>query len=243
MKLFKSFATVAVASVMFFISSCNSGETKTDETMSADSTVKKEEAPPPPAAPAKPANVMLVWHKVANFAKWLPLYESDDSARTANGLHNYIVARGAADSNMVMVAMRMDDAAKAKAFAADPRLKTAMQKGGVTGTPKMMYIDVQTLDTAVNASTRVMRTVKVKDYDVWKKAFDENKKFRMDAGLTDRTMGYSVGDNHTVTIVYAVSDRKKAEAYFNSPELKERMKTSGVEGTPESFWYNVTKKY
>jgi len=230
---------------LFFIAGCNSGETKTEEATTSDTAAKTEEAPPPPAAPAKPANVAIIWHKVANYAKWLLLYESDDSARTANGLHNYIIGRGLdKDSNMVMIALKMDDAEKAKAFAADPRLKIAMQKGGVQGAPKVSYLDVQMMDASTDASTlRVMRTIKVKDYDTWKKAFDGNKQIRVDAGLTDRAVGYSVGDNHNVTLVYAVADKKKAEAYFNSPELKERMKTAGIEGTPETFWYTVAKKY
>lgn len=243
MKLFKSFTTFAFVTGMFFISSCNSAETKTDETATGDTAAKKEEAPPP-AAPAKPSNVMLIWHKVANYAKWLPGYEAGDSARLANGLHNYVLGRGITDSNMVMVAMKMDDTDKAKKFAADPGLKATMQKAGVLGAPKMTYLDVQMMDAGTDGSTlRVMRTIKVKDYDTWKKAFDANKQMRVDAGLTDRAVGYSVGDNHSVSIVYAVNDKKKADAYFNSPELKERMKTGGVEGTPETFWYNVAKKY
>jgi hypothetical protein len=244
MKLFKSFTMLAVAAGMLFIASCNSGETKTEETTGADTAAKTEEAPPPPAAPAKPANVALIWHKVANYSKWLPLYEAHDSARLASGLHNYVIGRGVADSNMVMVALNMDDAVKAKAFAADPGLKTAMQKAGVVGAPKLAYLDVQMMDASTNASTlRVMRMAKVKDYDAWKKAFDGSKQMRVDAGLTDRAVGYSVGDNHNVTIVYAVADKKKAEAYFSSPELKERMKAAGIEGTPETFWYTVAKKY
>jgi hypothetical protein len=244
MKLFKSFTMLAVAAGMLFIASCNSGEAKTEETTGADTAAKTEEAPPPPAAPAKPANVALIWHKVANYSKWLPLYEAHDSARLASGLHNYVIGRGVADSNMVMVALNMDDAVKAKAFAADPGLKTAMQKAGVVGAPKLAYLDVQMMDASTNASTlRVMRMAKVKDYDAWKKAFDGSKQMRVDAGLTDRAVGYSVGDNHNVTIVYAVADKKKAEAYFSSPELKERMKAAGIEGTPETFWYTVAKKY
>ncbi len=244
MKLFKFFTTFAVMGSMLFISSCNSGETKTDETTTADSTAKKEETPMPPAAPAKPRNVMLAWHKVANYGKWLTAFEAHDSMKLASGLHNYVIGRGLTDTNMIMVAVYMDDADKAKAFAASPGLKEAMQKSGVTGAPKFAYLDVQTLDTTTNSSTtRVMRMIKVKDYDSWKKAFDSSKQMRMDAGLTDRAVGYSVGDNHSVTIVYVVNDKKKAEDYFNSPALKERMKASGVEGMPETFWYTVAKKY
>ena len=244
MKKTTLFAMLFAAGICL-LASCNSGESKTDETTGADTTTKKEEPAPPPAAPAKPANVVLIWHKVTNFSKWLALYESHDSARLANGLHNYIIGRGLAkDSNMVMVALKMDDAEKAKQFAASPDLKAAMQKGGVSGTPKISYVDVQMLDASTdNADLRVMRMVKVKDYDTWKKAFDSTKQTRTDAGLTERALGYTIGDNHDITIVYTVADKKKAEAYFNSPELKERMKTGGVDGAPETFWYNVAKKY
>jgi hypothetical protein len=183
-------------------------------------------------------------HKVANFAKWKLAYESHDSARLANGLHNYIVSRGVNDSNMVMVALKMDDANKAKEFTARPDLKTAMQKGGVTGMPSFNFVDVQTLDTTTNAqTTRVILTHKVKDWDAWKKEFDSHKQVRIDAGLTDRAVGYSVGDNHTVTVVCAVSDMKKAETFFKSPDLKEKMTKAGVVGPPTVFYYNVVQKY
>lgn len=232
------------AAGLLFFSSCNSGETDTNNTTGGDTTAKKEEPAPPPA-PAKPANVTLVWHKVANYAKWLALYESHDSARLANGLHNYVIGRGLdKDSNMVMVALKMDDAEKAKQFSASPELKAAMQKGGVSGAPRIAYMDVQMLDASTdNADLRVMRMVKVKDYDAWKKAFDNNRQERTDAGLTERALGYSIGDNHNVTIVYAVADKKKADDYFGSPELIEKMKAGGVEGKPETFWYKVAKKY
>lgn len=245
MKLSKLYAMLFAAGIIL-IASCNSGETKTEEPAGGDTTAKKEEATPPtPSTPTKPDNVALVWHKVANYSKWIASYESHDSARLANGLHSYVIGRGfEKDSNMVMVAMKMDDAEKAKQFAASPDLKAAMQKAGVTGAPKISYLDVQMSDTSSNPVTlRVMRMIKVKDYDTWKKAFDSNKQLRVDAGLIDRALGYSVGDNHNVTVVYAVSDKKKADAYFSSPELKERMKAGGVEGMPETFWYTVAKKY
>ncbi len=245
MKLFKLCTTVVVASTAMLFYSCDSAETKTEEPTGDTAAKKEEPASMPESKPVKPANVALVWHKVANYTKWLALYESHDSARLANGLHNYVIGRGLdKDSNMVMVALKMDDTEKAKAFAASPDLKAAMQKGGVLGAPKISYVDVQMSDTSSNPIiTRVMRMAKVKDYDVWKKAFDGNKQMRVDAGLVDRALGYSVGDNRNITIVYAVSDKKKADAYFASPELKERMKTAGVEGAPETFWYTVAKKY
>jgi len=230
-------------SIACFLSSCQSGEEKKSDTSAADTAVAVAKPVEPAPAP-KPANVVVVKHKVANFAKWKSLYDSHDSVRLKYGLHNYIVARGTKDSNMVMIALRMDDVNKAKEFAALPDLKATMQKGGVKGPPSFMYIDMQMLDTTTNASpNRVMITHKVKDWDAWKKEFDSHKQVRMDAGLTDRAVGYEFGDNHMVTIVDVVSDMKKAEAFMNSKDLKDKMTAAGVEGPPTIFYYKVVQRY
>lgn len=177
---------------------------------------------------------MIVIHKVANFAKWVAGYEAHDSMRLAYGLHSRMLSRGTKDSNMVMVVVKMDDAAKAKEFAALPSLKDAMKKGGVIGAPTISYIDMQMLDTTANGTSRVLITHKVKDWDAWKKVFDADKPNRMAAGLTDRALGHSVGDNHSVTIALVISDMKKADDFSKSPELKKKMEDGGVEG-PQHF--------
>jgi len=241
MKQFRFLAPVAMGvSMTALLFSCNNGEEKKADEPVADTTAAKA---PEPAAPVKPANIMIVIHKVANYAKWLPGYESHDSMRTAYGLHNSLIARGTKDSNMVMVVCRMDDAAKAKEFAALPSLKDAMKKGGVIGAPTISYVDMQMLDTTANGTSRVLITHKVKDWDAWKKVFDADKPNRMAAGLTDRALGYSVGDNHSVTIALVISDMKKAEDFFKSPELKKIMEEAGVEGPPNFFYYTIAKTY
>ena len=225
-----------VAGLVVFVS-CNSGE---DKKPAADSTP----TPVVAAKPAAPSDVIIVKHKVANFAKWKTGYESGDSMRTANGLHNYVIARGVDDSNRVMVAMRMDDIAKAKAFAADPALKDAMKKHGVTSTPEIDYVHSVLNDTtAIQQTIRVMIKHKVKDWDTWKKLFDDHKQARMDAGLTDRVISYTVGDNHQVTLVFAVADLAKAKAFMNSKDLADKMKAGGAEGPPSIFFYRVAQKY
>ena len=66
-------------------------------------------------------------------------------------------------------------------------------------------------DKATNTSAaRVMVTHKIKDWDAWKKVFDADKANRINAGLTDRLLANGVGDNHQVTMVFLVSDMKKA---------------------------------
>jgi len=242
MKHFKFLAPVVIGiSMTAFLFSCNSGEEKKADEPVADTTTAK--APEPPAAPVKPANIMIVTHKVANFTKFLPVYEAHDSFRLAYGLHSTMLARGTKDTNMVMVVLRMDDVAKAKEFAALPALNDAMKKSGVTGAPTISYVDMQMLDTTVNGTSRVLITHKVKDWDAWKKVFDADKPNRMAAGLTDRALGYSIGDNHMVTIALVIGDMKKAEDMAKSPELKKKMEEGGVEGPPTFFYYTVVKKY
>ena len=51
-------------------------------------------------------HMMEIKHKVSNYAKWKPVYDSDDSARLANGIHKYVISRGTQDSNMIMVAFK-----------------------------------------------------------------------------------------------------------------------------------------
>ena len=239
MKQFKFFSAITLVAGSLFFSSCNGDEKKTDNvTVSTDSSAVNKTEPP-----AKPGNLVIIKHKVANFAKWKTAYESHDSTRLAYGLHNYIVARGLKDSNMVMVVLKMDDTTKAKQFAALPDLKAAMQKGGVMGAPSFLYLDVQMLDTSSNAPTRVIVTHKVKDWDAWKKSFDSHKQTRLDAGMTDRAISYSVGDTHTVTVAFVINDMKKAEAFMASKDLKDKMAESGVTGPPNIFFYNVVQKY
>lgn len=239
----KSISMICSAMLIFFMMSCNneSSSSAKEEKTATDTAAKTETTTPP--APAKPANVMLVWHKVANYEKWLAGYEAHDSARMASGLHNYIIGRDADNPNMILVAVRMDDYEKAKAFAASPDLKTTMQKLGVIGAPSITFLDVQMNDTTVSTATRVMVMHKVKDYDAWKKEFDAHKQARTDAGLMDRAVGYSFDDKNSVVVVCGVNDMKKAKDFMNSKDLKDKMAAAGVVGPPTIHFYNVAKKY
>lgn len=243
MKLVKFFTTISLTAGIIFFSSCNSGKDKEADKPAADSTGTKTEATTV-TSPSGPTNVMTVKHKVANYASWKPGYDAHDSARLANGLHSYLITRGVEDTNMVMVAMIMDNVDKAKAMAAAPELKDVMKKAGVMGTPEIDYIEAVMNDTtAIQQTVRLMIKAKVKDWDAWKKVFDAHKQTRMDAGLTDRVIAHTIGDNHMVTLVFAVADMDKAKAFLGSKDLKDRMAESGVEGPPNIFFYNVVAKY
>src|SRR6185437_9714329 len=120
------------AILAFFLTSCGgSGNEKTTATDSTTADTTSKTAPPAPSTIiTQPQNMVVVTQKVRDYAKWKTVYDADDSARLANGAHNYVIGRGVQDSNMVLVALKIDDTAKAKAFAKNPHLKMAMKKGG-----------------------------------------------------------------------------------------------------------------
>lgn len=236
-----------LAAMVFFLSSCGGDGSK--EQASTDTATTTAEATAPEIIPANtivttPQNMMVVTHKVSNFAKWHKSYDENDSLRLANGVHSYVIGRGVQDSNTVLVAVKVDDLAKAKAFAKDPSLKKAMQKSGVTGAPSISFITAVWQDTATMGSTiRSRTTFTVKDWDAWQKSFADGKQQRMDNGITDRVIGHDPDDNKKVSLVTALSDTAKAFAYYKSDELKKRREAGGVISEPKRFLFRVVHRY
>jgi hypothetical protein len=229
-----------------FLTACGGKEEKTttDSTTVTTDTTMQTTTPTTPATPATTTStVMVVKHKVANFNKWMASYDEHDSMRVASGLHNFVIGRGIQDSNMVMVAVKVDDTTKAKAFAKDPSLKKAMQKGGVIGSPNIMIYNTTFLDNGQASNLRVMSTETVKDWDAWKTAFEAGKQIRTDNGLMDRAYGYDINDNHKISVVLALTDSAKGMSFLKSDTIKKRMAAAGVVGQPTRYYYHVVKTY
>lgn len=251
MKQLKFLSTIGIALVFLFSSCSGDGSKTTDTTVTDDSTTMTSTtdstaitATPESTVTTTPETIMIVWQKVADFAKWKMAYDGHDSARLASGLHNYVIGRSMDDSNNVLVAVKADDVAKAKAFAKDPSLKAAMQKGGVKGAPSFSFTTVVYQDMSKNMSDlRSMTMYKVKDWDAWKKAFESNRQIRTDNGLTDRAYGYDADDNHKVTVVVGINDTAKANAYWKSDLIKQKRAESGVVGEVKRIVYHVVQKY
>ena len=232
--------------LLFFLASCGGNESK-EQTKTDSTTVESNTnavVPEPNTIITTPQNMMTVIHKVADFEKWKASYEEHDSMRVANGIHSYVIGRGLDDPNMVLVAVKADDMEKAKAFAKDPSLKKAMQKGGVTGTPSISFGIITFQDTAaISSDIRSRTTFTVKDWDAWQKAFEEGKQERMDNGIIARAYGHDPDDTKKVSLVTAVTDTAKAFAYYKSDALKKRREASGVTGEPKRFLFRVVQRY
>ena len=217
MKHFKFYGVLFFAAMLFFLISCGGGESK--EESSADSTTAESNTtavlPEVNTIITTPQNMMVVTHKVSDFDKFKPAYDEHDSLRLVNGIHSYVIGRGIDDPNMVLVAVKCDDMAKAKAFAKDASLKKAMQKSGVTGTPSFTFVTT-----------------------VW-----QDKQERLDNGITVRSLGHDADNNKKVFLVTALTDTAKAHAYWKSDALKKRREAGGVIGEPKRFVFRVVHRY
>jgi hypothetical protein len=234
------------AAFAFLLTSCGGNEQTTtetsDSTATADSTAV---ATPVSTITTAPQGMMIARHKVGDFGKWLASYEAHDSLRLANGIHSYVIGRSVADSNTILVALKVDDVAKAKEFGKSASLKEAMKKGGVVGQPKMMLITAVYQDTAT-LGPDVLRSLTistVKDWDAWKKSFESHRQIRIDNGVSDRVYGYDVDDNKKVSLVTALTDTAKAMAFWKSDQLKQLRAESGTVGEPERFVFRIAKRY
>lgn len=247
MKQFSFAGSLFCVAMVFFLTSCGGDgskeQTSTDSTNAETTTTAV--VPEVNTIITTPQSMMVAQHKVSDFDKWKASYEEHDSMRLANGIHSYVIGRGVDDPNMILVAVKVDDMVKAKAFAKDPSLKKAMQKGGVTGTPSFSFVTMVFQDTGVINSDilRSRTTFKVKDWEAWRKSFEEGKQERIDNGITVRALGHDAEDNKKVALVTALTDTAKARAYWKSDMLKKRREAGGVIGEPDRFIFRVVQRY
>jgi hypothetical protein len=81
----------------------------------------------------------------------------------------------------------------------------------------------------------------IKDYTVWKKAFDADELNRKGSGLNFIVIGRSNENPNNVTVVLHASDLAKAKTFSASPKLKEVMEKNGVISKPEFNYYKVIR--
>jgi hypothetical protein len=72
----------------------------------------------------------------------------------------------------------------------------------------------------------------VKDFPVWKKAYDADAPRRTAAGLTEIHLLREDDNSNLVALMFGVSDVGRAKALTTSPDLAATMKAAGVIGTP-----------
>jgi hypothetical protein len=73
----------------------------------------------------------------------------------------------------------------------------------------------------------------VRDYAAWRPAYDAHEAARTAAGLTNGRVFRSTEDPNDILILFDTSDRRRAEEFGGSEDLKSAMQNSGVIGQPK----------
>lgn len=85
--------------------------------------------------------LLIVRHKVKDFASWKKVFDGHAAAQKAAGLTNPRVFRSSDDHNETVILFDMRDAAEAKKFASGADLKSTMATSGVTDQPTAYFLE------------------------------------------------------------------------------------------------------
>lgn len=232
---FKS--SIIIGLTLIFFSCKNINKKKVEERTIEDSTSIQ--------TPVKSSlRLIMIQYPVTGFEKWKEGYKASESIRTAYGIEHIAFGYGIDNPKKAIVMDRFSDLQKTKAYASTPILQEAMQKAGVTGVPKVSFIEVIRVEgsSGIEPKERVMITQRVKDVDAWVKAFDEEGKTkRLEFGLSDRAIGQEIDDPNLLYVTFVVTDIKKAKARMKSAEMKKWLKDAGMQSNPEIFFYSIAE--
>jgi hypothetical protein len=76
-------------------------------------------------------------------------------------------------------------------------------------------------------------THEVKDYDVWRKAFDGDETNRSNAGFKTHGVYRGVENPNSITIMMDAPSMEAINAFMTNPDLKAAMEKGGVISAPE----------
>ena len=76
---------------------------------------------------------------------------------------------------------------------------------------------------------------KVREFDVWKAAFDRDADRRQSSGSLGGTVYCSIDDPHEVTVLLEWDNVANINSFMESPELKATMESAGVMEQP-TIW-------
>jgi hypothetical protein len=80
--------------------------------------------------------ILLVQHRVREFASWKPIFDEQGSIiRIRHGATRHWLYRSLDDPNDVVVSIEFPEEERARSFVADPALREEMEQAGVQGQP------------------------------------------------------------------------------------------------------------
>ena len=83
---------------------------------------------------------VMVTHKVADYARWKPIFDADGANRQAGGSRGGQLLRSADDPNEVVILFEWD-LEQARQYSQREALRAKMQEAGVLGPPEISFLE------------------------------------------------------------------------------------------------------
>jgi hypothetical protein len=177
---------------------------------------------------------LVVFHHVADYDVWKVVFDEHESVRRGHGQLEHRVFRSVDDPNRVVVHNDFATEEAGRSLKADPSLAAAMERGGVTDEPWLGVIERVEQKRYVDDPSGVTLAVhhRVRDYEQWKRVFDEHESVRRGYGQIEHRIYHPLGDPLQLVVHNDFPTVEAAEFFGADSSLPDVMARAGVEGEP-----------
>lgn len=84
---------------------------------------------------------LYVRHRVADFDRWLRVFDSHAEAQKEAGFGDVQILREANDPEVVVLFFQVEDLEKARAFTSSPEAEKGKEDSGVIGEPEALWLE------------------------------------------------------------------------------------------------------
>ena len=125
-----------------FLDNPDLGDVMKDAGVEGEATIKLMKPMSADFIPDQKLAGIIVSHGVKDYDAWRTVYDGLDDHRKQSGIVGHAVNQDLGDPNQVTVYHQAKEIDSLRTFVDSPKLKEAMQRGGVTGTPEISFVQV-----------------------------------------------------------------------------------------------------
>ncbi len=184
---------------------------------------------------------VMVQHSVADFDTWKSAYNKDEGRRKEAGITEKLILRGVSDSNFITVVFELENVKKGRDFFADPNTPKLMGAAGVTSKPIFTYFKVNNSGIPTGGSFLIIQHT-VKNYDVWKQAFDKHQQVRSQYKIALTALGKDLDNPLNVVAIFNTDETNNITSFLEKSNLKDAMKSAGITSEPITQTMVLNKK-
>jgi hypothetical protein len=85
-------------------------------------------------------NTVIITHEVKSYSNWKKVYDADEVNRSKAGFHVTGEYQSVDNQNLITIVGEAPSVEAITSFMTDPKLKEAMEKGGVVGKPDVKIL-------------------------------------------------------------------------------------------------------